>query len=101
MVAATAAGLNAGVFVATVLTHSHIARAPTVEGRIGALAEHGTINPGSLRARMPSMAGFAMRARDLIAAKADAAVASNALAKAEADLAFLTKVDVVAARRAT
>ena len=36
MVAATAAGLNAGVFDATVPTHSHIARAPTVEGRIGA-----------------------------------------------------------------
>jgi hypothetical protein len=72
-----------------------------VEGRIEALAGHGTINPGSLWVNVGAHAingWVAMRAHDLIAAKADAAAASKALAKAEADLAVLTKADVVAAK---
>ena len=39
----------------------------------------------------------AMRAHDLIVAKADVAAATKVLAKAKADLAVLTKADVVAA----
>ena len=48
IVAARAGGLNAGVFAATVPTHTHIAQAPTAVARVQALVDGGLINPGSM-----------------------------------------------------
>jgi hypothetical protein len=101
IVAARAARLNAGVFAATVPTHTHIARAPTAVARVQALVDGGLINPGSMWVKTGAVAinGWqALSAHDgIIAAEANVA-AAKALAKAEADLIVITKAEVVAAK---
>jgi len=95
-------GLNAGVFAATVPTHT---RRPSAHRGcplcVQALVDGGLINPGSLWVKTGAVAidGWqALSAHDgIIAAEAEVA-AAKALAKAEADLIVITKAEEVAAK---
>jgi hypothetical protein len=94
--AARAAGLNAGVFAATVPVHSHIAREPTAAARVKALVQSGVINPSTMWQKTGTVAinGWqAISAHYGIAANDAKEAAAKALTKAEADLQVVTEAE--------
>ena len=92
-------GMNVGNFTATAPVHTHIAREPDAVARVRKLAETGNITTGSLWHTVGAVAVNSWQvfaAQDAINAKAMKESATDAAAKAAADLVVLTEAENLA-----
>jgi hypothetical protein len=92
-------GMNVGNFTATAPVHTHIAREPDAVARVRKLAETGHISTGSLWHTVGAVAVNSWQVfavQDAITAKAMKETATDAAAKAAADLVVITEAENLA-----
>jgi hypothetical protein len=90
-------GMNVGNFTATAPVHTHIAREPDAVARVWKLAETGHISTGSLWHTVGAVNSWQVfAAQDAIIAKAMKETATDAAAKAAADLVVITEAENLA-----